>query len=80
MKRQSETNIELLLHVARHLGSLADDMVFTGGCIVSLLITDDAAPDVRPTGLKSGSGLVTCHFHEMVVLWMFTLIAQAFFL
>jgi hypothetical protein len=24
-------------------------MVFTGGCVVGLLITDEAAPDVRPT-------------------------------
>ena len=49
MMDQADTNIELLVHVAKRLGSLTDDMVFTGGCVVGLLITDEAAPDVRPT-------------------------------
>jgi hypothetical protein len=49
MKKRSDKNIALLIHVAKHLGSLADDMVFTGGCVAGLLITDEAAPDVRPT-------------------------------
>jgi hypothetical protein len=49
MRDRADTNIELLVHVAERLGNLADDMVFTGGCVVGLLITDEAAPDVRPT-------------------------------
>lgn len=49
MMSQAETNIELLVHVAKRLGSLSDNMVFTGGCVVGLLITDEAAPSVRPT-------------------------------
>jgi hypothetical protein len=49
MRDQASTNIDLLVHVAKRLGNLADDMVFTGGCVVGLLITDEAAPDVRPT-------------------------------
>jgi hypothetical protein len=49
MRDRANTNTELLVHVAERLGSLTDDMVFTGGCVVGLLITDEAAPDVRPT-------------------------------
>ena len=49
MRDQVNTNIDLLVHVAERLGNLVDDMVFTGGCVVGLLITDEAAPDVRPT-------------------------------
>ena len=49
MKTRSDENIKLLTHVANRLGDLADDVVFIGGCVVGLLITDKGAPDVRPT-------------------------------
>src|SRR5580700_2506454 len=38
-----------LLVVARHLGGLRDRVVFVGGMIRSLLVTDPAAGRARPT-------------------------------
>jgi len=38
-----------IVMVARHLERLETEVVFTGGAIVGLLLTDSAAPDVRPT-------------------------------
>jgi hypothetical protein len=43
------TNRELLLSAARLLSPLLDELVFLGGCATGLLITDQAAPDVRVT-------------------------------
>lgn len=45
----ADRNLELLKVAARQLLSLLDELVFVGGCITSLLITDEAAADVRPT-------------------------------
>jgi predicted nucleotidyltransferase len=42
-------NLELLKHVAKRLGSLLPEVVFVGGCTTELFITDEAAPEVRPT-------------------------------
>ena len=42
-------NIELLKCVARRLGPLLHEVVFVGGCATGLLITDEAAAEVRPT-------------------------------
>lgn len=42
-------NIEKVASVAKHLGPLCEHVVFVGGSIVELLITDPAAPPVRPT-------------------------------
>ena len=42
-------NLELLALAVTHLGPLADEMVFVGGCAAGLLITDPAAPPVRVT-------------------------------
>jgi hypothetical protein len=42
-------NIELLKSVARRLGPLLHEVVFVGGCATGLLITDEAAAEVRPT-------------------------------
>jgi hypothetical protein len=42
-------NIELLAGVARRLGPLLPEVVFVGGCATGLLITDEAAAEVRPT-------------------------------
>jgi hypothetical protein len=45
----ANSNIELLKGVAGHLGPLLHEFVFVGGCTTGLLITDDAAAEVRPT-------------------------------
>lgn len=42
-------NLALLLKVADTLGPLCEELVFTGGCVTGLLITDPAAPPARPT-------------------------------
>jgi len=39
----------MVRHVARRLDTLRDSVVFVGGAVVDLLITDPAAPSVRPT-------------------------------
>lgn len=44
-----DPNREALLTVARHLGPLREEFVFLGGAVVGLLVTDVAAPPVRPT-------------------------------
>lgn len=49
MRRTHRTNIELIKTVANRLGPLIDKVVFLGGAATGLLITDTAAPDVRPT-------------------------------
>ena len=42
-------NRELLIKAARMLKPVLEDLVFVGGCTTALLITDEAAGDVRPT-------------------------------
>lgn len=42
-------NLELLRVAAKQLGPLLEELVFVGGCTTGLLITDEAASDVRPT-------------------------------
>lgn len=44
-----DRHIELIERVAGALGTLNDRVVYVGGAVVSLYITDPAAPDVRPT-------------------------------
>lgn len=39
----------MVRHVAERLGEVRDSVVFVGGAVVDLLITDPAAPPVRPT-------------------------------
>jgi len=53
-------NLEMLERVATRLGSLASEVVFVGGAIAELLVTDPGAPEPRPTGdidaiLEAGS-------------------------
>jgi hypothetical protein len=43
------SNTELLKRVAVRLGPLLSEVVFVGGCATGLLITDEAAAEVRPT-------------------------------
>lgn len=38
-----------MLTVALRLGALADEVMFVGGAVVGLLVTDPAAPPMRPT-------------------------------
>jgi hypothetical protein len=42
-------NLELLTDAARLLKPLLEELEFVGGCATTLLITDKAAADVRPT-------------------------------
>jgi len=49
MIHHDHANIKLLDRAAQTLGDLTDDLVFVGGCAVCALITDPAAPTVRPT-------------------------------
>lgn len=42
-------NIELLELAARHLEEIVQEVAFVGGATVVLMMTDEAAPDVRPT-------------------------------
>lgn len=42
-------NLPLLQAAARLLEPLLDELVFVGGCATGLLITDPAAPGIRPT-------------------------------
>ena len=41
--------IDMIIVVASSLGALLDQFMFVGGAVAGLLITDPAAPDVRPT-------------------------------
>jgi hypothetical protein len=50
MNRSSaQRNLESLTVIAYRLEELCDEVTFVGGCIMGLLITDKAAPDVRFT-------------------------------
>lgn len=42
-------NLRMLELAAKHLADLHDDVVFVGGATVELWITDEAAPEFRPT-------------------------------
>jgi hypothetical protein len=42
-------NIQMLELAAEQLGNLLEEVVFVGGATVELWITDDAAPEFRPT-------------------------------
>lgn len=45
----AEHNLGMIHHVAVRLGDLVESVVFLGGATTTLLITDAAASDVRPT-------------------------------
>jgi hypothetical protein len=42
-------NLQLLTDAAKLLRPILGELVFVGGCATALLITDNAAADVRPT-------------------------------
>jgi hypothetical protein len=49
-------NRELLLRVARRLGPVLDELVFVGGQVAELLVTDPAAVRVRPIPAPPSAG------------------------
>lgn len=49
MSKEQNPNLRILELAVKRLGSLADDMVFLGGCATGLLLTDVAAPPIRIT-------------------------------
>lgn len=49
MIKRTQPNIGIIEKAVSLLGPLADEMVFIGGCATGLLITDPAAPPIRPT-------------------------------
>jgi predicted nucleotidyltransferase len=49
MRTPNPANLYMVRHVADRLGELRDGVVFLGGAVVDLLITDPAAPPVRAT-------------------------------
>jgi hypothetical protein len=42
-------NLELLIVAAKLLRPVLDELVFLGGCATGLLVSDEAAAEVRPT-------------------------------
>ncbi len=60
-----DPNLQLLEAAARVLEPLLDEVVFVGGCVTGLLITDPAAAGMRPTTdvdvIGSVSGRQSCH-------------------
>lgn len=49
MSEQRQVSLTMIRDVAEHLGDLCEQVVFLGGAITELLLTDAAAPDVRFT-------------------------------
>jgi len=47
--RRHDQNVERIIAVVRRLGELAQKVVFAGGAVTGLLITDPVFSDVRPT-------------------------------
>jgi hypothetical protein len=47
--KASPEQLVALRTVAEHLGSLRDEVVFLGGMVTGLLVTDSGAPIVRST-------------------------------
>lgn len=48
-KLSSQRNIEALILIAHRLEEICTEVIFVGGCVMGLLITDKFAPDVRFT-------------------------------
>jgi hypothetical protein len=47
--KSSDINLEMIKIVAERIGGLREAFVFLGGASTCLLITDSAAPEIRPT-------------------------------
>jgi len=67
MRIPDPANLEMVRHVADRLDTLRDSVVFLGGAVVDLLITDPAAPPVRPTTDVDVIVEVTCllEYHNL---------------
>lgn len=48
-KNSAQHNLESLILIAHRLEELCNEVIFVGGCVTGLLITDKASPDVRFT-------------------------------
>src|SRR3989338_22772 len=48
-RKLTQHNLELLNRVATRFDELCHEITFVGGCVLGLLVTDRAAPDVRFT-------------------------------
>lgn len=49
MSEQQQVSLTMIRHVAEHLGDLCGQVVFLGGAVTELLLTDAAAPEARFT-------------------------------
>jgi len=49
MRIPNPVNLAMVRHVAERLGELRDSVVFVGGAVMDLLMTDPASPPARPT-------------------------------
>jgi len=47
--KSSDINLEMIKIVAERVGDLREEIVFLGGASTCLLVTDPAAPEIRPT-------------------------------
>lgn len=70
------TPIEMLQEVARALGPLRCEVVFVGGTVPALLITDPASPPIRPT--KDVDLIVDSRTHASFARFEARLRAQGF--
>lgn len=61
-----DSNRDLLLAAARLLRPLLEELVFVGGCVSGLLITDEAAPAVRAT-LDVDAIAAIASYHEYTI-------------
>ena len=49
MPGRQHVSVAMIRHVAEHLGDLREQVVFLGGAVTGLLLTDPASPEVRFT-------------------------------
>ncbi len=56
----TDPNLALLEEAARLLEPVLAELEFVGGCATGLLVTDTAAPDVRPTHDVDRSSVTKC--------------------
>lgn len=49
MSERLQSSLAMVRHVAQHLGNIREQVVFLGGAVTGLLLTDPAAPEVRST-------------------------------
>ena len=62
----SKHNLELLAEAARLLKPLLGELVFVGGSTTTLLITDKAAAEVRPTCDVDAIAEIRSYSHTLI--------------